>query len=181
MDFEKYWNKALKQTEIIRSRIQSLGTVQDTYVPYIFLAESSINQGDTVVRKGEVIVKRPALYLPPNNPQFEGFEFGADSAFHDAHLVNFLIVRGISLPSLQYDNKTHSLDVYEGRLSKAIDHYSRQLQEQENILTGLISGPEEAWQFSVLIFICNQILKNSQNDIAKLLEEFKKDNDQNSK
>ena len=69
------WEKALKKTEIIRPRIQSMMTFSETSMPYILLSESSINMGDTVVRKGEVVVERPTLILPPNIPQFEGFEF----------------------------------------------------------------------------------------------------------
>ena len=75
MDFEKMWTKALKHTEIIRARVQSLSMIGDTHVPYFMLSESSINMGDTIVRKGEVLVQRPSLFIPPNNPQFKGFEF----------------------------------------------------------------------------------------------------------
>ena len=51
MDFEKMWGKALKHTEIIRSRVQTLSTIGDTHVPYVLLSESSINICDTVVPK----------------------------------------------------------------------------------------------------------------------------------
>jgi len=59
MDMEEAWNKALRYTEIIRSRVQSLMTFKDTAVSYILLSESSINVGDTVVRRGEVVVEKP--------------------------------------------------------------------------------------------------------------------------
>ncbi len=151
--------------------------VGDTHVPYVLLSESSINMGDTVVRKGEVLVQKPSLFIPPNNPQFEGFEFDGESeeeTFDQNSLINFLIVRGISLPSLRYDNKTSSLDVYEGKLSKAIKHYEKTLQQKEDVHTGLIAGPEDCWQFSILIFICSQIVKNADQDIKRLLDEYHK-------
>lgn len=174
MNFEEYWKRALANTEVIRSRVHSLSSYSDTRVPYIFLAESSINEGDTVVRKGEVVVQKPSLILPPNLPQLEGFEFKEGEAFDDSNFINFLLVRGISLPSLRYNNRTHSLDVFEDRLSKAITHYNTELQRTENVFTGLIAGPEDCWQFSVLIFICSQILKNANTDIQRLLEQYKK-------
>ena len=175
MDFEEMWGKVLKHTEIIRARVRALSMGGDTRVPYVFLSESSINVGDTVVRKGEVMVQKPSLFIPPNNPQFEGFEFdGQEGEFDQTSFINFLIVRGISIPSLRYDNKTSSLDVYEGRLSLAIKHYERTLQREEDVATGLLAGPEDCWQFSILIFICSQIAKNADQDIRRLLDDYHK-------
>jgi len=175
MDIEKIWKKALQSTEIIRTRVQALMTISDTNVPYILLSESSINLGDTIVRKGNVLVKKPSLLVPPNNPQFSGFEFDGEEAINQDSLINFLIVRGVTMPSFMYDNKTNSLDVYEGKLSNAIKHYQGILQKQENIQTGLIAAPEDCWQFSLLIFICTQIAKNADNDIRKLLDDYHRD------
>lgn len=175
MDFETAWNTALKQTEIIRSRLAALQTGRDTRVPYVLLAESSINVGDTIVRKGEVIVDKPSLILPPNNPQFKGFDLEEQNAFRESAMINFLLVRGVTLPSLNYDNRTHSLNVYEGDLSSAIKFYNKELQYEENVHTGLIKGSEEYWQFSVLIFICSQVARNAAVDIRKLLEHYKKE------
>ena len=178
MDIQASWEKALNQTEIIRSRIMGLQTFSETHVPYVLLSASSINYGDTVVRKGEVIVQRPSLILPPHVPQFEGFDFenSQDLLSEDA-LINFLLVRGISLPSLKYDNKSQALEVFEGGLDDAIKHFGNQLQREENTSTGLVTCPEDVWQFSLLIFICSQIIRNSSNDIRRLLDEHKRKND----
>ena len=178
MSFEESWQKALKHTEIIRARIQALQTLSETKVSYILLSESSINHGDTVVRKGEVLVERPAIIIPPNHPQFKGFEFSAEEK-NNNDIINFFIVRGISFPSLRYDNKTSSLDIYEGNLSKAIKYYQDSLQQHENVQTGLVAGPEDCWQFSLLIFICAQIIRNADQDIKKFLDDFKKFKGQN--
>jgi len=177
MNIEDAWKKALKKTEIIRSRIQGLMTSGKTFVPYIFLSESSINEGDTVVRKGQVVVEKPSLVIPPHNPQFKGFEFEEGVGVDENTMINFLLVRGISIPSLSYDNKTNSLDVFEGGLSTAIKHYESLLMQKENVKTGLIAGPEDVWQLSLLIFTCSQIARNADSDIKKLLDDFH--NDQN--
>jgi hypothetical protein len=177
MDFEDMWGRALKSTEIIRARVKSLSTMGDTHVPYVLLSESVVNMGDTVVRKGEVLVQKPSLFIPPNNPQFQGFEFESEEGFDQTSFINFLIVRGISIPSLRYDNKTSSLDVYEGKLSQAIKHYEETLQQKEDVRTGLLAGPEDCWQFSILIFICSQVIKNADQDIRRLLEEYHKKNE----
>lgn len=176
MDIQKAWNKALKNTEIIRARVQALMTFSETLVPYIFLSESTINAGDTVVRKCEVVVEKPSLILPPNFPQFEGFELEENFSQDQNSLINFLLVRGVTFPSLKYNNKTLSLDIYEGKLKDAVGFYLEQLQQEENVNIGLLTGPEECWQFSVIIFIASQIAKNADTDLKKLLEEYRKKN-----
>jgi len=176
VDFDKLWGKALSRTEIIRVRVQALSSLGDTHVPYVLLSESSINLGDTVVRKGEVLVRKPSLIIPPNNPQFKGFEF-EENQFDENSLINFLIVRGISMPSFRYDNRTSSLDIFEGKLSAAVKHYAKSMQQKEEVRAGLLVGPEDCWQFSILIFIASQIMKNADQDIRRLLDEFHKRKD----
>ncbi|MBF0523242.1 MAG: hypothetical protein HQL24_09330 [Candidatus Omnitrophica bacterium] len=174
MDIEELWNKALKHTEIIRSRIQALKVFSETHVPYILLSESTINVGDTVVRKGEVVVEKPSLLVPPHNPMFEGFDFDGEEKFNENNFINFLLIRGITLPSLKYDNKIHTLEVHEGKLSDTIKYFEKGLQQKEDVQTGLIAGPEDCWQFSLLIFIFSQIVRDADNDIRKLLEKHHK-------
>ncbi len=174
MDMNEAWQQALKETDIVRTRVSSLQTFDDTHVPYMFLSPSTINEGDTVVRRGEIVVQRPALILPPNLPQFEGFEFQKEEGETDSSVLNFLYVRGVSLPSLKYNNKTYSLDVFEGDVSKAISFFANQLERQEDVMTGLLTGRDETWQFSVLIFICSQIARNTHLDIRRLMDDVRR-------
>ena len=176
MDIQQAFEKALKETDIIRSRVLSLQTFADTHVPYIFLSVSSINPGDTVVRQGEVLVEKPSLILPPNIPQFEGFDLDDEPVLDSDAMINLLLVRGVSLPSMKYNNKTSSLDIFEGKLDEAIKHYNDHLQSHENTSTGLVVGPQDVWPFSLLVFVCGQIAKNSSNDIRKLLDHWHRKN-----
>ncbi len=89
-------------------------------------------------------------------------------------VTNFLLVRGITFPSMKYNNETHSLKIYDGHIEKAIEYYSDMLQRKEDVHSGLIVGPEDCWQFSVLIFICTQVAKSASSDIRKFLDEFRK-------
>ena len=138
---------------------------------------ANFNYGDTVVRTGEVLIHRPSLILPPNIPQFEGFNFEGADSYQEETMINFLMVRGITLPSMKYDNKISSLDVFEGKMDDAIGVYGNRLQREENTSAGLLCGPDDVWQFSLLIFICSQIVKNSSTDIRRLLDEYRKRND----
>ena len=170
MNIQDGWGKALKYTKIIRPRPKALLTFEATEVPYIFLSESLVNLGDTVVRKGRVIVEKPAIILPSNLPQFEGFDFEKEFHSNQDTILNFLLVRGVTFPSLKYNNTTYSLDVYEGHLEKAIEHYSDRLERGEDVASGLVTGPEDSWQFSILIFIATQIMRSADGDIKKLLD-----------
>lgn len=174
MDIYEAWGKALKETEIVRSRVSALQTFHVTQVPYILLSESSVNLGDTIVRTGEVMVDRPSLILPPNIPQLEGFDMDPAQPFDKDAMLNFLLLRGVTLPSMKYDNKTHQLNVFEGNMNSATKHYLRELQEKENVSAGLLIGPEDVWQFSLLIFICSQIARNTEMDIRRLIDDYKK-------
>ena len=75
---------------------------------------------------------------------------------------------------MKYDNKTHQLDVFEGGLDKAVKHFLQELQQKENVSSGLLLGPEDVWQFSLLIFICSQIARNTEIDIRRLIDDHKK-------
>src|SRR3989338_3987762 len=85
---------------------------------------------------------------------------------------SFLLVRGVQFPGMKYNNQNHSIDVYEGGLSKAIEHHKMMLQRHENVHTGLIAGPEDCWQFSVLLFVCSQIIRSADSDIKRLMDDM---------
>lgn len=177
MDTHQAWERALRETEIIRARVMALQTFGETHVPYILLSPSAINLGDTVVRQGEVLVNKPSLILPPHAPQFEGFDFANDAMpVNEDTMINFLLVRGVTLPSMKYDNQTHSLSVFEGNVQDAISFHGNRLAREENTSVGLLTGPEDLWHFSLLIFICAQVARNSATDIRRLLDEYHRKN-----
>ena len=174
MNIQEAWEKALKTTEVVRPRVQPLQTFQTTRLPYIFLAESQVNSGDTVVRKGEILVEKPAIILPQNMPQFDGFDFEESLSMNEDILKSFFLIRGVSFPSMKYNNKTASLDIFEGDLSKARQHHGNLLSRQEDVNTGLLTGSEELWQLSVLVFICDQANRSADGDVKRLFDDYRR-------
>ena len=172
MDIQEAWQKAVKYTEILRPRVEPLSRVAATQLPYIFLTESAVNHGDTVVRKGEVTVEKPAIILPSNLPHFEGFEEDEKSSWNENGIMQFFLVRGIRFPSFKYNNRTDSVDVREESLKQSIEHYLQELQKKENVSTGLLMGPEDCWQFSILIFIANQSGRQAEGNFKSLWDPF---------
>ena len=174
MDVYELWEKARKQTEVLRMQLQDLATFEQTLVPYIFLGESALNSGDTVVRQGSVVIARPSLILPNFSPQFEGFDVNESTPLSPDALATFLLVRGIQFPSLKYRHQMASLDVYEGSLQQGIRHYLDRLTAAEDIRTGVVVGPEEAWQFSVLLLVGALVVRSAEGDLRRILEAWRK-------
>ena len=174
MDIEQLWDRARKQTEVIRMRMQDLSTVDATKISYIFLAESSLNTGDTVVRKGAVVIDRPSIILPGFSPQFQGFPLDDDTPLSQDALATFFLVRGIQFPSLKYQHVRSSLDVVDGSLQQAVRRTEDQLQRAEDIATGLVVGPEDAWQLSVLLLVGALVVRSADGDLRRILEDWRK-------
>ncbi|MFZ5803112.1 MAG: hypothetical protein ACOY3K_08465 [Candidatus Omnitrophota bacterium] len=174
MSLEEIWEKALRNTEVVRFRINPLLTSETTNLPYVFLAESSVNQGDTVIRQGEILVEKPSLILPQHLPQFQGFEFEKELGLSADFLNTFFLVRGVRFPSFWYNHTTVSLDLVEGALAETVRHQEERLRMKEDVSTGLVVGPEDCWQFSVIIMICYQVLRQADGDIKKLLEDYRR-------
>jgi hypothetical protein len=171
MELYELWERARKHTEIIRLRAHELSTFSSTTVPYVFLGESSVNAGNTVVRSGQVVIERPAIILPSLSPQFEGFEFDPELHLSDDAVATFLLVRGIQFPSLKYRHHVSSLDVFEDSLQRAIEHYTHRFTMAEDLATGLVVGLEEAWQFSVLLLVGALVVRSAEGDLRRILEE----------
>ncbi|MBI4340750.1 MAG: hypothetical protein HY598_00540 [Candidatus Omnitrophica bacterium] len=172
MDLQEQWDQARKRTEVIRMRLQDLATFDATAMPYIFLAESSLHQGDTVMRRGQVVIQRPAIVLPNLSPQFEGFEFERDWHVSDEAVATFLLVRGVQFPSLKYQHQHSSLDVLEQSLDQAVEQFKQRLTRAEDITTGLVIGPEAAWQFSVLLMVGTLVIRSAQGDVRRILDDW---------
>lgn len=172
MDIEQLWEKAKERTEVVRGRIKGLSSMSQTTVPYVFLAESSVNEGNTVVRKGKVIVERPMIYLPEDMPQFEGFDFEKDLELNPEFVQTFFLMRGIRFPSLKYNNTVSELDLDEKSLADCIKKYKKKMEKEENVSAALIIGPEDCWQFSLMFYIASLIGRCARTDIMNLLNKM---------
>jgi hypothetical protein len=175
MDIEQLWDKAQKKTEVIRGRAKGLFTFARTDVPYIFLAESAVNEGHVVVRKGEIIAEKPMIVLPENMPQFEGFEFKEEMDVDMDTVQMFFLMRGLRLPSFKYNNLAQELELEEGALSKIIEKYKKYLEKEENVNTALIVGPEDCWQFSILLYVGALIGRCARADIINLMDKLNRE------
>jgi len=175
MDLEKEWEKALNNTKIKRQRLESLNTFKSTDIHYLLLAKSEVDISDSVIRKGKISVDRPLIVLPRSYPQFEGFDFKKDFEVDNDTIRSFLLMRGIRFPSLKYNNELYSLDVTENTLEEAIKKNLQLLERKEDIKTGLIVGPNDCWQLSLLIYVATLITKSADSDIKNIIDRLKEE------
>lgn len=169
MDLEEKWQNALENTRIVRFYRYPLSYKDSTELPYIFLGSSIINEGDTVIRKGKVVVDRPMIVLPQNMPQFSGFSGEDEEPIDTENLRIFLMVRGIRFPSLKYKHEISTLDIMEKEAEKAIEECKRELEAKEDIGTGLIVGNPEHWQLSLLLYVALIINRSFPSDMQRFL------------
>ena len=175
MDLEEVWQKALRNTQIIRMRLAKLDISSGSELPYIFLAESEVNIGDTIVRRGKVNVNKPLIYLSDGSPQFYGFDFEENLKINTETIKTFLFMRGINFPSLKYMHSSQ-IELHEGSLQDAISKYTNLLAKEENVDTGLIAGFADYWQFSVLVYVANLVIKSAPDNIKKFLKKLRDNN-----
>jgi hypothetical protein len=154
--------------------IKRLLTFGSTQFNYIFLASSLVNDGDTVVRKGNFVIDQPTIVLPRNSASFEGFSAQESGGITDEDLSSFFYVRGISFPSLKYINELYELDVFEGSLAQAEKNFMSQVREREDIATAIMIGADTSWQFSTILTACQMIDAHIDHDLKAILDKIKK-------
>ena len=174
MDFEEKYQKVIEETTICKCYRLKLSTRTSTTLPYIFLGASQINRGDTVVRKGKVAVESPLLIIPKNIPQFFGFDFEENLDIDDNNLISFFMLRGISFPSLKYTNEISTIEVEDKNPQEAISFYKDEIERKEDLQTGLIFGPVEYWQLSIIFYVNFLINRSARNDIDQYLRELRR-------
>jgi hypothetical protein len=165
----EFFLEAQKRTEVLRSRKNLLYTFGSTRLPYVFLAESAVNEGDVVLRRGEVTVDRPRIIAPANPVEFEGFGFEDGE---EEGMIPVLLNRWIKFPAARYQNSSAALEVAGGPLEAATERVINELDRGNDIRTGVIQGPESVWGFSVLGYVGQMVARSAPGNIGEYFEHF---------
>ncbi|MBM3463533.1 MAG: hypothetical protein FJX76_15650 [Armatimonadetes bacterium] len=163
MNFQEQFERAMRETRILRHRRSRLQTVGTTELPYVLLGESLVNLGDTVVRRGLVRVEQPNLFLFNRPVQLEGFEDEEDPG------TMLALGRAASFPPGKYFNIDTHMDIYDGPMDGAITSWQDRLDNAEDVLTGLLTGPVDAWPMSLMFYTMTMIGQNAPADVNDLL------------
>lgn len=161
---------SFETTQIVRERKYSLFTFGITKLPYFFIARSQIDSHDSLVREGKVIVEKPQIIIPGNNPLFEGFEFQDGMSFNESEIPQVLLTRRIKLPSLRYINKESSISVDSIGVDEKINQICNKLESKPDTVTGVIHGEDKFYPFPLLIYVGAMILRSSGDNLKEMLE-----------
>ena len=160
--------EAQKRTQVIRARRNALFTFGVTRMPYIFLGDSVVNEGDVVLRRGEVTVAPPRIIAPRDGAEFEGFELGDEGEMAIPVLIN----RWVKFPPAKYQNSGGAMEVVDGPLEGAVERELNRLDQKSDSRTGILHGPAETWGFSVLGYVGQMIVRSAPSNIGEYFERF---------
>ena len=164
--FDERWARAFDQTRLHRTRKHDLYTFGATRLPYIFLAESSINTGDTIVRRGEISTDKPAILLGnAEGPRFEGFQDG-DGDQRD----QLLFARAFRFPGLNVQNQSMHMDIVARDMSALCDELMAELELKRDSRTAVIEGPEDLWGLSLIFYAAKMTSRSAPSNMRDFME-----------
>lgn len=162
---------AVRTTKILRARKNYLFTFGNTRLPYVIIANSLINAGNSVIRTGEVVVEKPQIIISNDSSAFEGFEIDRSSV--DLDQVKFaLMSRGISFPQMNYKNSTQFLEVVNDKIEVIIERQMNQFEDNNDSRVGLIQCREDSWNLSLLHYVLTQVIRSSTSNMQEYLERY---------
>lgn len=169
-DLESKFKYALEHSVIHRTRKSDLYTFGTTKLPYTFIAKSSINEGDTIIRSGEIATEKPQLFFGENLPRFSGFGDEYEGREDD---MSYLFGRMFHFPSLNYQNQGGNLEVVEKEFDRVIDEQQEILDNNQNYRTAIISGPEDCWALSLVIYASEMTKRSAPGNLKDMVDRQK--------
>ncbi|MBN2457360.1 MAG: hypothetical protein JXB29_12635 [Sedimentisphaerales bacterium] len=167
--FKEYW----KKTEIIREYQRILYTFGDMELPYVFVAEHRRFSNRTVVRRGNILFQKPHILLPRyfSGPQFnDGFEHPEAIPPEAAY-----IFRTMGLPYSQVANRLITKQEMEyGSLKEVLGRFDREMEQQQNIETGLIKGSLEGADVSLMRYSLGLVIKSASENVNEFFDHLRR-------
>ena len=169
-DLERKFREAMEASVIHRARRADLFTFGTTILPYLFVAESGINSGDIILRRGEISTGKPAVFLQGGTPSFSGFGDEYEGRESD---MGLLFGRVFQFPNLRYAHTHNQLEVLSKSLERVLGEQIERLEREGNTRTAVISGPEDCWALSLVIYAGEMTKRSASGNIKDLIEHKK--------
>lgn len=167
--FEECW----RATEVIREYQRMLFTFGDMEVPYVLVTEHGRFKDRAVIRKGVVMLQRPQILLPPYYAGLrfqEGFEH-ADAMPPEAAFL----LRAMQLPYSQISNRLIASEYMEyGDLKSVLDKFEAEMESQDDTETGLIKGPPEGADISLMRYSLGLAVKSAPGNVREFFEHLRR-------
>lgn len=167
--FNRFW----KETEVICEYSSLLWTFGDMKLPYIFLAEHGGFNDRVIIHKGVIQIRKPNIILPGrySGPEFtDGFEKAGQMTNYAA-----IVMRSMGLPYSNISNKTIlSHEVEYGKLSDAIEKYQKDLNQHEDVETGLIKGLYGGAEVSLMRYSAGLMIKSAGENVKQYIDHIRR-------
>ncbi len=167
--FREYWSS----TEVIREYQRMLFTFGDMELPYVLVVEHNRFKDRAVVWKGVVLLQKPHILLPPyySGPEFtEGFEHANVIPPEAVHLL-----RAMQMPYSRITNKPVAEKEMEyGSLQSVLDRFNKEMENQEDIETGLIKGVLNGVDISLMRYSLGLAIKSAPGNVKEFFEHLRR-------
>ncbi len=160
----EHWREAILGTEILRMPQRSLSTFGPTNLTYYCLSQISARQ--TRVRRGVVSAQKPKIILAEQiKEMFDGLGDEAKDFAH--HMIEQF---GPHLRALGYrfGHELEQTKTYRKTLRETYRVLLPKIEEQGH--SGVIAGPEEFWQISVIKLALDMAMKSFRANATELEE-----------
>ena len=153
---------ALETTSVLYEPDRRIDTFGNTRFEFQLLSELMDSVGQVRIRSGEVEANRPTIIRPEAYQQVEFEGFGDDAR----RFYEWLQVNGKGLAFLKYGFQFRRGEVREELVHESLEQVrSRVLDDARRIgnpMRVVIQGVDDAWEISVLRFICEMVEKSQE-------------------
>ena len=167
--FNEYW----RSTEVIREYRRMLFTFGAMELPYVLVTEHDRFKDRAIVTKGFILLQRPHILLPPH---YEGLEF--KEGFEHANAIPpeaLYLLRAMEMPYSQISNKPIADEQIEyGSLQTVLDRLNKEMENQEDIETGLIKGVLNGADISLMRYSLGLAIKSAPGNVKEFFEHLKR-------
>jgi hypothetical protein len=167
--FEECW----RATEVVREYQRMLFTFGDMELPYVLIAEHGRFKDRTVVRKGVMLLQKPHILLPPS---YSGLQF--QEGFEHANAIPpeaVFLLRAMQLPYSQISNRPIAKEQMEyGSLQSVLDRFDREMESGEDMETGLIKGPVDGADISLMRYSLGLAIKSTPGNVKEFFEHLRR-------
>ncbi len=167
--FNEYW----RSTEVIREYRRMLFTFGAMELPYVLVTEHDRFKDRAIVMKGFVLLKRPHIVLPPH---YGGLEF--KEGFEHANAIPpeaLYLLRAMEMPYSQISNKPIADEQIEyGSLQTVLDRLNKEMENQEDIETGLIKGVLNGADISLMRYSLGLAIKSAPGNVKEFFEHLRR-------
>lgn len=151
---DRYFREVLLKTRIIQSPSRRIATFGDTKIKYFFISGIKGYEDRSRLRQGIVLAERPKIITPEAmKERYEGFDRPAQE-FGDWLTQNF----GQSFRALEYrfKNQDHTSSIEHTEPGELAAEIPKRLTPSELGNSVILTGPDKAWQVSLMKFIFDE-------------------------